>query len=75
MRSIKNKVLPKNKLGTAISYTMKQWPYLVAYLRHGMTEIDINYVENIIRDIALGKKTGSSLVVKSAGKSMRFGTP
>jgi hypothetical protein len=38
---------------------MKQWPYLVAYLRHGMTEIDINYVENIIRDIALGKKTGS----------------
>ena len=36
LRSIKNKVLPKSKLGTAISYTMKQWPYLVAYLRHGV---------------------------------------
>ena len=75
LRSIKNKVLPKSKLGTAISYTMKQWPYLVAYLRHGMAEIDTNYVENKIRDIALGKKTGYSLAMKSMGKSMRFGTP
>ena len=31
-------------------------PYLIAYLRHGMAEIDTNYVENKIRDIALGKK-------------------
>ncbi len=56
LRSIKNKVLPKSKLGTAIAYTLKQWPYLIAYLRHGMAEIDTNYVENKIRDIALGKK-------------------
>jgi transposase len=56
LRSIKNKVLPKSKLGKAIAYTLRQWPYLIAYLRHGMAEIDTNYVENKIRDIALGKK-------------------
>jgi transposase len=56
LNSIKDKVLPKSKLGNAIHYTLKQWPYLIAYLRHGMAEIDTNYVENKIRDIALGKK-------------------
>ena len=56
LRSIKDRVLPKSKLGNAIVYTLKQWPYLIAYLRHGMAEIDTNYVENKIRDIALGKK-------------------
>ena len=44
LRSIKSKVLPKSKLGKAISYTLNQWPFLVAYLRHGMAEIDTNYV-------------------------------
>ena len=56
LRSIKSQVLPKSKLGKAISYTLNQWPFLVAYLQHGMAEIDTNYVENKIRDIALGKK-------------------
>ena len=65
---IKNKVLPKSKLGTAISYTMKQWPYLVAYLRHGMAEIDTNYVENKIRDIALGKKNWLFIGNEECGK-------
>ena len=68
LRSIKNKVLPKSKLGTAISYTMKQWPYLVAYLRHGMAEIDTNYVENKIRDIALGKKNWLFIGNEECGK-------
>ena len=56
LRSIKSRVLPKSKLGKAIFYTLRQWSYLIAYLRHGMAEIDTNYVENKIRDIALGKK-------------------
>lgn len=56
LRSIKGKVLPKSKLGKAISYTMNQWRYLIAYLQHGMAEIDTNYVENKMREIALGKK-------------------
>jgi transposase len=42
LRSIQKSVLPKSKLGKAIFYTLKQWPYRVAYLRHGMAEIDTN---------------------------------
>jgi hypothetical protein len=68
LRSIQNKVLPKSKLGLAISYTLKQWPYLIAYLRHGMAEIDTNYVENKIRDIALGKKNWLFIGNEACGK-------
>ena len=68
LRSIKGQVLPKSKLGNAISYTLKQWPYLIAYLRHGMAEIDTNYVENKIRDIALGKKNWLFMGNKESGK-------
>ena len=66
--SIKEQVLPKSKLGKAISYTLKQWPYLIAYLRHGMAEIDTNYVENKIRDIALGKKNWLFIGNEDCGK-------
>ena len=66
--SIKDKVLPKSKLGDAISYTLKQWLYLIAYLRHGMAEIDTNYVENKIRDIALGKKNWLFIGNEECGK-------
>lgn len=50
------KVPPKSKLAEAIVYTLNQWRYIIAYLRHGMAEIDTNWVENEIRPIALGKK-------------------
>ena len=68
LRSIKNRVLPKSKLGNAINYILKQWPYLIAYLRHGMAEIDTNYVENKIRDIALGKKNWLFIGNEDCGK-------
>ena len=68
LRSIKDNVLPKSKLGKAIAYTLKQWPYLIAYLRHGMAEIDTNYVENKIRDIALGKKNWLFIGNEDCGK-------
>lgn len=70
--SIKDKVLPKSKLGKAISYTLSQWPYLTAYLRHGMAEIDTNQVENKIRDIALGKKNWLSIGNEACGKIHAF---
>ena len=50
------KIPPRSKLGQAINYTLNQWPYLIAYLRHGMAEIDTNWVENEIRPSAIGKK-------------------
>lgn len=46
----------KSKLGQAIQYTLKQWPYLTQYLQHGWAQIDTNWVENQIRPIAIGKK-------------------
>ena len=66
--SIKSRVLPKSKLGKAIVYTLNQWPYVTAYLRHGMAEIDTNNVENKIREIALGKKNWLCIGNKDSGK-------
>lgn len=68
LRSIKPRVLPKSKLGKAIDYTLNQWPYLIAYLRHGMAEIDTNNVENKIREIALGKKNWLFIGNEDSGK-------
>jgi hypothetical protein len=68
LRSIRSRVLPKSKLGKAIEYTLNQWPYLIAYLRHGMAEIDTNDVENKIRQIALGKKNWLFIGNKDSGK-------
>jgi transposase len=50
------KVPGKSKLAKAIKYTLNQWRYIIAYLRHGMAEIDTNWVENKIRPEALGRK-------------------
>lgn len=68
LRSIQHKVLPKSKLGKAIAYTLSQWRYLTAYLRHGMAEIDTNNVENKIREIALGKKNWLFIGNEKCGK-------
>lgn len=46
----------RSKLASAIQYMLNQWPYLIAYLRHGYAEIDTNWVENKIREPGLGKK-------------------
>ena len=59
---------PKSTLGQAIQYTLRQWPYLVRYLRHGMAEIDTNGVENQIRDIAVGRKNWMHIGHKDSGK-------
>jgi hypothetical protein len=49
-------VPPKSGIGKAIEYTLKQWPYLIAYTNHGEAEIDNNWVENQIRPFALGRR-------------------
>lgn len=59
---------PKSKLGLAIKYTLNQWPYLIAYLRHGSAEIDTNLVENQIRPTALGKRNWLFMGHKDSGK-------
>jgi transposase len=61
-------VPPKNQLAHAISYSLNQWPYLIKYLRHGMAEIDTNWVEGEIRNIALGKKNWLFMGHEHSGK-------
>jgi transposase len=49
-------VLPKSSIGKAIEYSLKMWPQLTGYTRHGEWQIDNNAVENKIRPLALGRK-------------------
>jgi len=51
-----NKILPKSKIGKAISYALGIWHRIERYLENGKYEIDNNWVENAIRPVALGRK-------------------
>lgn len=50
------KVLPKSRIGKALSYSANRWDALSGYLYDGTLEIDNNLVENAIRPVALGRK-------------------
>jgi len=67
LKQVAPKVPPKSQLGNAIQYTLKQWKYLIAYLRHGQAEIDTNGVENQIRVVALGRKNWMFMAHEEAG--------
>lgn len=56
LKSVLPTVPPKSLLASAINYTLRQWPYLIKYVHHGMAEIDTNWIENKIREVALGRK-------------------
>jgi hypothetical protein len=56
LKTQKKSVLPKSKLGIAISYALNNWSLIINYTRHGKAEIDTNYVENEIRPSAIGKR-------------------
>ena len=67
LRQVKPQVPPKSQLGIAIQYTLNQWPFIIKYLRHGMAEIDTNWIENKIRDIAVGRKNWLFMGNKDSG--------
>jgi hypothetical protein len=50
------KVLPKSRMGKAISYAYALWPRMKNYLKDGRLEIDNNLAENAIRPIAISRK-------------------
>jgi transposase len=50
------KVLPKSKIGQAMTYTLNQWPKLIRCLEDGQLQLDNNLIENKIRPLALGRK-------------------
>jgi transposase len=49
-------VLPKSAMGQAIGYALGQWARLECYTEQGFLEIDNNWIENVIRPLALGRK-------------------
>ncbi len=49
-------VLPKSKLGDAVTYAINQKSYLQNYLLDGRLEISNNRAENAIRPFTLGRK-------------------
>jgi len=48
--------IPKSALGQAIGYMLRQWSRLERYAEQGFLEIDNNWIENVIRPLALGRK-------------------
>ncbi len=55
-RNTPDKVPKQHKLGQGIQYALKHWNELTNYLKDGRLEIDNNFVENLIRPLALGRK-------------------
>jgi len=49
-------VLPKSKLGAALTYLRNQWDALQVYLSDGRLPIDNNDVEQLMKQVALGRK-------------------
>ncbi|ABR46358.1 transposase IS66 [Alkaliphilus metalliredigens QYMF] len=50
------RTLPKSKLGQAISYSLKQWDKLAAFMKDGRIAIDNNLAERGIKPFVLGRK-------------------
>jgi hypothetical protein len=49
------RVVPKSPLGTAVSYTLNQWPKLLTYLKDGRLENNNNRTERAIKPFAIGR--------------------
>ncbi|TAL62417.1 MAG: IS66 family transposase [Legionella sp.] len=62
----------KSVLGSAITYTLNQWKYLVKYVDYGEAEIDNNWVENQIRPFAIGRKNWMLIGNERAAKTAAF---
>jgi hypothetical protein len=60
--------LPQSPLGSALDYTLSQWPLLEIFAGDGRIEIDNNLVENAIRPTAIGKKNWLFIGEAAAGE-------
>ena len=50
------RVLPKSKFGEALGYIRNQWEPLQTYLSDGRVPLDNNEVEQLMKQVALGRK-------------------
>jgi transposase len=53
---IKDEVLPKSLLGTAVTYGLNQWEKLTRFLEDGRIELSNNKAEQNIRPFVIGRK-------------------
>ena len=51
-----SRVLPKSKLGEALGYLRNHWDPLRLYLTDGLMPIDNNEVEQLMKQVAIGRK-------------------
>jgi transposase len=54
--AIRQQIAPGGTLAKACDYTLGQWSRLEEYLKNGLVEIDNNWCEGAMRQIALGRK-------------------
>ncbi len=61
--------LPKSALGKACTYAPNQWERVERYAGpgHGRVDIDNNWAENVMREIALGRKNWIQIGCESSG--------
>lgn len=53
---LKGKVLPKGKLGKAITYTLNLWRGLCVFLTNPLVPLDSNLIERLLRSPVVGRK-------------------
>lgn len=61
------RVLPKSKMGEAVTYINNQWDALQTYLTDGDFEMNNNYAERLLRIIAIGRKNWMFFGAESGG--------
>lgn len=61
-------VLPKSKFGQALGYLRNQWEPLQTYLSDGRIPIDNNEVEQLMKQVALGRKNWLFIGSVAAGE-------
>ena len=61
-------VLPKSKLGEALGYLRNHWEPLQAYLSDGRVPMDNNEVEQLMKQVAIGRKNWLFIGSVAAGE-------
>jgi transposase len=62
------RVLPKSKFGQALGYLRNHWEPLQTYLRDGRIPIDNNEVEQLMKQVAIGRKNWLFIGSVAAGE-------
>jgi hypothetical protein len=63
-----SQVLPKDKFAGALNYLRNQWDALTLYLSDGRLPIDNNEVEQLMKQVAIGRKNGLFIGSVAAGE-------